>query len=118
VRYRTHQETHAAATDIGTLITRSADARGGRPRIAGTGVTIRRIASLHNQGATPEAIAERIGHLSLAQVHAALSYYYANRAEIDADLANEDAAYDRLLALIAPHIPEDTTNEVEFLSSW
>ncbi len=94
--YRTHQETHIAATDSGTFISCSPDVRGGRPHIAGTGVTIRRIAALHNQGASPEAIAERIGHLSLAQVHAALSCYYANRAEIDADLAEEAAAYDRL----------------------
>ncbi len=85
-----------AATDIGTFITRSPEVRGGRPRIAGTGVTVRRIVALHNQGASPEAIAERIGHLSLAQVHAALVHYYANRAEIDADLAEEKVAYDRL----------------------
>ena len=85
-----------AATDIGTFISRSLDVRGGRPRIAGTGVTVRRIAALHHRGISPEAIAERIGHLSLAQVHAALAYYYANRAEIDADLADEAAAYDRL----------------------
>ena len=29
-------------------------------------------------------------NLSLAQVHAALAYYYANQAEIDADLEAED----------------------------
>ena len=37
-----------------------------------------------------------IGHLNLAQVHAALAYYHANRAEIDAELAEEEAEYDRL----------------------
>ena len=96
VRYRSREDVDVAATDIGTFITRSPDVRGGRPRIAGTGVTVRRIAALYNQGASPEAIAMRVGHLSLAHVHAALSYYYANRAEIDADLAEEDAAYERL----------------------
>ena len=84
------------ATDIGTLITRSADIRGGRPRIAGTGVTVRRVAALYQQGAASDQIAERIGHLTLAQVHAALAHYYANRDEIDTDLAQEDAEYDRL----------------------
>ncbi len=84
------------ATDIGTLITRSPEIRGGRPRIAGTGVTGRRIAVLHQQGFKPEAIAEGFGHLSLAQVHAALAYYYANRSEIDDDLAQEETEYDRL----------------------
>ncbi len=32
-----------AVTDMGTLITRSPEIRGGRPRIAGTAVTVRRI---------------------------------------------------------------------------
>ena len=32
---------------------------------------------------------EEVGHLSLAQVHAALAYYHANQAEIDADLEAE-----------------------------
>ena len=80
-----------AETDIGSLITRSNDVRGGRPRIAGTGVTVRRIVGWYQLGLSPEEIAERVGHLSLAQVHAALAYYHANRPEIDADIATEDA---------------------------
>lgn len=34
-------------------------------------------------------------HLSLAQIHAALSYYYAHRDVIDAQLAQMDAEIDR-----------------------
>jgi len=78
--------------DIGSMIERSPSIRGGRPCIAGTGVSVRRIAQWHNFGLTPEEIAAKFGHLSLAQVHAALAYYHANRAEIDDDLAAEDAA--------------------------
>ena len=80
-----------AETDIGSLITRSQEIRGGRPRITGTGVTVRRIVGWYQLGLSPEEIADRIGHLSLAQVHAALAYYHANRQEIDADIAAEDA---------------------------
>jgi uncharacterized protein (DUF433 family) len=40
-------------------------------------------------GLIPEEIAGKFGHLSLAQVHAALAYYYANREEIDRDLEAE-----------------------------
>jgi uncharacterized protein (DUF433 family) len=83
-------------TDIGTLIVRSPDIRGGRPRVAGTGVTVRRIASWYRQGLTAEEIADRISHLTIAQVYAALTYYHANRDEIDADLAAEDALTDAL----------------------
>jgi hypothetical protein len=34
-------------------------------------------------GLIPEEIARKFGHLSLAQVHAALAYYHANKAEIE-----------------------------------
>jgi uncharacterized protein (DUF433 family) len=78
--------------DIGTLIERSPDIRKGRPCIAGTGVTVRRIAGWHNLGLTPEEIAAKIEHLTLAQIHAALAYYHANRDEIDSDIAAEEVA--------------------------
>lgn len=79
------------ATDIGSLIVCSDDVRGGRPRLAGTGVTVRRMVGWYQLGLTPEEMVERIGHVSLAHVHAALAYYHANRAEIEADIAAEEA---------------------------
>lgn len=78
-------------TDIGTLIVRSPDVRSGRPRIAGTGVTVQRVVGWYKLGLSPEEIADRIGHLTLAQVYAALTYYHANREEIEAALAAEEA---------------------------
>jgi len=86
-----------AQVDIGRLITRTPGIRGGRPHIANTGVTVKRIAGWHRMGMEPEQIVAQYGHLNLAQVHAALAYYYANREEIDADLAEEALEYDRLL---------------------
>jgi uncharacterized protein (DUF433 family) len=88
----------AAEVDIGTFITRSPNIRGGRPRIAGTGVTVRRIVGWHQLGQIPEEIADTIPHLTLAQVHAALAYYYANKEQMDADMAAEEAEADRLEA--------------------
>jgi uncharacterized protein (DUF433 family) len=82
--------------DIGSLITRSPGVCGGRPGIAGTGVSVRRIVGWYKWGRSPEEIADQYGHLTLAQVYAALAYYHANRDEIDQDLAQEDAEYDRL----------------------
>jgi len=43
-------------------------------------------------GMTPEEIALEYPHLTLAQVHAALAYYHANRDEIEADAKQEEAA--------------------------
>lgn len=86
----------ATLPDIGALITRSPDIRGGRPRIAGTGVTVRRIVGWYKMGLSPEEIAEEIGHLTLAQVYAALAYYHANRDEIEQDIAHEEEAAEQL----------------------
>jgi uncharacterized protein (DUF433 family) len=82
--------------EIGSLVSRTPGVKGGRPCIAGTGVTVKRVAGWHRLGMSPEDIAAQYGHLSLAQVHAALAYYHANRAEIDADLQEEAAEYERL----------------------
>jgi uncharacterized protein (DUF433 family) len=79
------------AIEIGTLIDRDPAIRAGRPKIAGTGVTVMRVAAWYKMGQTPEEIATQYGHLRLAQVHAALAYYHANPEEIEGDLAQEQA---------------------------
>ena len=86
----------AVLNDIGALIVRDPELRSGRPVLAGTGVSVRSVVIRYKQGQTPEEIADRFGHLSLAQVYAALTYYHANREEIEADIAEEDQLYDRL----------------------
>ena len=86
----------ATLTDIGALITQSPGVCGGRARIAGTGVSVRRIVGWAKLGETPEETVRQIPQLTLAQVHAALAYYHANQAEMDAEIAAEDAQFDRL----------------------
>src|ERR1700674_2658569 len=82
--------------EIGSLIDRDPAIRSGRPKIAGTGVTVMRVAAWYKMGLTPEEIATQYCHLSLAQVHAALAYYHANPEEIEADLAEERAFAERV----------------------
>jgi uncharacterized protein (DUF433 family) len=87
--------------DIGTLITQSPEIRGGQPRIAGTGVTVRRIVGWYKLGLSAEEITTEVGHLSLAQVHAALAYYYANMDAIEATIEAEEqeaAEIERMIA--------------------
>ena len=79
-----------ATVEIGGLITRTPGIKRGVPRVAGTGITVRTIARLHQQGLTPEEIAISRYNLRLEQVHAALAYYFANRDEIDSDIARQD----------------------------
>ncbi len=86
----------ARVTDIGSLIVQTPDIRGGRPRIAGTGVTVRRIVGWYKLGLTAEEIAAELPHLTLAQVHAALAYYHANQGEIEQGIADEAVAAEHL----------------------
>lgn len=72
--------------DIGTLIDRDPRIRGGRAKIARTGVTVVRILRWYRLGLSPEEIADNFGHLSVGQVFAALTYYHANREEIDREI--------------------------------
>ena len=44
----------------------------------------------------PEEIIAEIPHLNLAQVHAALAQYYAQKEQIDADIAAGEAECERL----------------------
>ena len=96
----------AILNDIGTLIIRSDDVRGGRPRIVGTGVTVRRIVGWYKLGLAPEEIVDRIGHLTLAQVYAALAYYHANSQEIEADIAAEEAEARQLEQKSESHVED------------
>ncbi|MGE0128376.1 MAG: DUF433 domain-containing protein [Blastocatellales bacterium] len=84
------------SVDIGSFIVRTPGTVGGRPRIAGTRVPVQSIAICYKRGDSPEEIAFHYGHLSVAQVYAALTYYHANRDEIEAEIAEEAELYDRL----------------------
>ena len=84
------------AVDIGTIIVRSPAVRNGEPHIAGTGMTVKRIAGYFNSGLSAEEIAHEIPHLAIGQIYAALAYYHANRREIDALIAREEAEHNRL----------------------
>jgi len=60
---------------------------GGRPRIAGHRIRVQDIAVWHDyMGQSPEEIVGRFPQLTLAQVHAALAYYFDHREEIQSDI--------------------------------
>ena len=86
----------SSTIEIGSLIESSPELHGGRPRIAGTGVTVQRIVGWYQQGLTPNEIIVELPHLTLAQVFAALTYYHANRDEMDAGIPQSQAEAARL----------------------
>jgi len=87
-----------ARVDIGQLITQTPGICGGRPRIAGTGVSVQRIVGWYKLGLSPEEITRKIGHLELRDTYAALAHYHANSDEIERLLAEETEDHDRLAA--------------------
>jgi len=63
---------------------------GGRPRIAGHRIRVMDLVVLHEQrGLTPDEIISAYPSLTLADVHAALAYYFDHREEIQRDLADD-----------------------------
>jgi len=63
----------------------------GVPWIAGANTKVVEVVldkMAHNS--SPEEMHEQYSHLSLAQIHAALSYYYEHQAEVDADIERRD----------------------------
>lgn len=84
------------SVEIGSIIVCTPEIRGGKPHIAGTGITVHRIVRWYKQGYSAEQIADEYAHLTLAQVYAALSFYHANQTEIEAELAAEDGETARL----------------------
>ena len=88
-------KTAEVKADIGSLITRTPAIKGGMPHIVGTGVTVRTIARWYKLGMTAEQIAGEIPHLNLAQIYSALAYYHANQAEMEAEMAAEEAESDK-----------------------
>jgi uncharacterized protein (DUF433 family) len=67
--------------------------QGGDACIAGTRVPVWVLAAMHKQGDTVEDILQAYDNLTAAQVHAAFSYYYDHRAEIDAVIAVQNARH-------------------------
>jgi uncharacterized protein (DUF433 family) len=68
-----------------------AGARGMRAFVAGHRVRVQDIALWNEEGLSADEIVARVPSITLADVHAALSYYYDNREEIDRQIDEDDA---------------------------
>lgn len=63
--------------------------RGGVPIIAGTGIRVIDIALRYEvAGMTPEDIMVSLPHITLSQIHDALSYYYEHKSDLDREWKN------------------------------
>lgn len=78
-------------------IVRTPDSCAGLPRIEGTRITVSLIArEVVRCRLTPEEVLIAHPHLTLAQIHAALAYYFDHRDELEQQLENAEVLTESL----------------------
>lgn len=71
----------------------------GKPRIAGHRIRVQDIVvDYEHWGMSPEEIVASLPTITLADVHAALTYYYDNMDDIQKDIREESAFYNEMKA--------------------
>ncbi len=67
--------------------------------VKNTATTVHSIARWWRTGMSADEIAEEFPHLTLAGVHAALAFYFANREKLDKEIEKDIAEEKRLLKM-------------------
>src|SRR5262249_59529914 len=90
-------ENHAMGSETATLpliaehIVMTPGVCGGKPRIAGHRIKVQHVVVWHERlGKAPDQIVSEHPGLSLADIYAALAYYWDHREEIDADIKSDE----------------------------
>ncbi len=79
--------------------------RGGKPRIAGTRMTVADLAILYlRMGQSLDLIAGKY-HLPIASVYAAMAYYYDHREEIEQSIQADEAFANSLQSKYPSRLP-------------
>ncbi|MEL6470439.1 MAG: DUF433 domain-containing protein [Cyanobacteria bacterium J06623_4] len=64
--------------------------------VEGTRISLDSVVYAFQQGVSPEGIVQSFPLLTLEQVYGAITFYLANRTEVDAYLAAEEEAFDAM----------------------
>jgi uncharacterized protein (DUF433 family) len=81
---------------------------GGRPRIDGHRIQVEDVAIWHERmGMSPDQIVSEYPSITLADVHAALAYYYENRQRIDADIEDAKRYAEEMKAKAGPSLLQE-----------
>lgn len=87
----------------------SPDVLGGKPRIAGRRIAVAQIVIWHEwMGRSADEIVTEYD-LTLADVYAALAYYYSHQAEIDESIQTSQSRADALAEQIPSKLPAEYT---------
>jgi uncharacterized protein (DUF433 family) len=90
----TYPMTAPTEVNIGTLIERRPGVYGGRPVLKGTRFPVLQIGALVQDGLDAAAIHHQYPHLDPVLIHAGITYYLANREQIDRELEEEAREYE------------------------
>jgi uncharacterized protein (DUF433 family) len=89
-------------------ITKTPGVCGGRACIAGHRIRVLDVVAWHEwRGRSPEEIVDLFPGITLADVYAALAYYFDNRQEIDAERNKQDEWANWLNANVPSKIPAE-----------
>lgn len=81
------------------------DVLGGKPRIAGRRISVQQIAILHERlGQSADLISSELD-IGLAEIYAALAYYFDHREAIDDSIAADDALVEALMRHLPSKVP-------------
>jgi uncharacterized protein (DUF433 family) len=95
--------TTATTVDISTLLYTLPSPSGGRLCLSGSGVSVRQVSILYNEGLSPEEIQAEYPHLTMPAIYAAITYYLANKAKMDAELEEDIREGERLRDFYEKH---------------
>ena len=80
-----------AVSNLADYIVKTPGVCSGQARIAGTRIKVKHVYTwVERMGMTPAQVVADYPHLSMAQVHAALTYYWSHPDEIHQDIENEE----------------------------
>jgi len=83
-----------------------------RPRIEGTRIAVDMIAQwVVHLGQTPEEVQRTHPHLTVAQIHSALAYYYDHRDEVEASLREGERIEQEARKRFPPRLPEKLSTQ-------
>jgi uncharacterized protein (DUF433 family) len=107
--------TPAAATgptSLADFIVKTPGVCGGQPRIAGTRIKVKHVYTwVERMGMTPARVVAEYPHLTRAQVHAALAYYWSHPDEIHRDMEDEEKLVAELKAKAGPSLLQERLAE-------
>jgi uncharacterized protein (DUF433 family) len=95
----------SAGTDK-THIVSTPDVLGGKPRIAGTRIRVQDIYQWHElQGKSPDEIVSSFPQLTMADVYAALAYFWDHREQILDQMRQQDETVEELKSRFPSKLP-------------